>query len=81
MFLSIIPSFLRPGSASIDVRFVEPELLACNFHESLNPKPLFVQLAGDISRSASPAKAEYADRLVRGLRGGPSAGGAAAGRG
>lgn len=63
MFMSIIQSFLRPESASIDDRIVKLELLAFNFHESLNLKPLFVQLAGDISRSSSPTKAEYADRL------------------
>lgn len=65
MFMSIIQSFLRPESASIDDRIVKLELLAYNFHESLNLKPLFVQLAGDISRSASPAKAEYAERLEK----------------
>ncbi|KAA0255608.1 MAG: hypothetical protein EDX89_04325 [Acidobacteria bacterium] len=65
MFMSIIQSFLRPESASIDDRIVKLELLAYNFHESLNLKPLFVQLANDIARSASPAKAEYADRLEK----------------
>lgn len=65
MFMSIIQSFLRPESASIDDRIVKLELLAYNFHESLNLKPLFVQLANDIARSASPAKAENADRLEK----------------
>ncbi|MDL1952233.1 hypothetical protein FBQ97_20835 [Acidobacteria bacterium ACD] len=65
MFMSIIQSFLRPESASIDARIVKLELLAYNFHEGLNLKPLFVQLANDIARSASPAKAEYADRLEK----------------
>lgn len=65
MFMSIIQSFLRPESASIDDRIVKLELLAYNFHESLNLKPLFVQLASDISRSASPAKAENAERLEK----------------
>lgn len=65
MFLSIIQSFLRPESASIDDRIVKLELLAYNFHESLNLKPLFVQLAGDITRSTSAAKADYAERLEK----------------
>ncbi len=65
MFMSIIQSFLRPESASIDDRIVKLELLAYNFHESLNLKPLFVQLATDISRSASTAKREQADRLEK----------------
>jgi hypothetical protein len=66
MFLSIIQSFLRPGdSASIDDRIVKLELLAYNFHESLNLKPLFVQLASDISKSAPPAREAYSGRVER----------------
>ena len=65
MFMSIIQSFLRPDSASIDDRIVKLELLAYNFHESLNLKPLFVQLASDISKSASPTKRENADRVEK----------------
>jgi len=65
MFMSIIQSFLKPESASIDDRIVKLELLAYNFHESLNLKPLFVQLATDISRSASPEKRDQADRLEK----------------
>ncbi|HQU34931.1 MAG TPA: hypothetical protein PLB88_11485, partial [Thermoanaerobaculaceae bacterium] len=40
MFMSIIQSFLGPGSTSIEDRTVKLELLAYNFHESLNLKPL-----------------------------------------
>ncbi len=42
MFVSIIQSFLRPGSASLDERVLNLELLSYNFHESLTLKPLFV---------------------------------------
>ncbi|MEO6326027.1 MAG: hypothetical protein ABIT01_03340 [Thermoanaerobaculia bacterium] len=65
MFMSIIQSFLRPESASIDDRIVKLELLAYNFHESLNLKPLFVQLAGDIAKSATPATRGNGDRLEK----------------
>ncbi|TAM49451.1 MAG: hypothetical protein EPN53_08325 [Acidobacteria bacterium] len=65
MFMSIIQSFLGPGSTSIEDRTVKLELLAYNFHESLNLKPLFTQLEGDIARSHSPAKAEQQARLER----------------
>jgi hypothetical protein len=65
MFMSIIQSFLKPESASVDDRIVKLELLAYNFHESLNLKPLFVQLATDISRSSSPAKSEQTERLEK----------------
>jgi len=65
MFMSIIQSFLKPESASIDDRIVKLELLAYNFHDSLNLKPLFVQLAGDIAKSATPAGRVNGDRLEK----------------
>jgi hypothetical protein len=65
MFMSIIQSFLGPGSTSIEDRTVKLELLAYNFHESLNLKPLFTQLELEISRSASPEKREQRDRIEK----------------
>ncbi len=65
MFMSIIQAFLRPESTSIDDRLVKLELLAYNFHESLDLKPLFAQLQSDIAKSSAPAKREQADRLER----------------
>lgn len=63
MFMSIIQSFLRAESEDIDDRIVKLELLAYNFHESLNLKPLFAQLQREIARSSSPQRREHADRL------------------
>ncbi|MGE5237060.1 MAG: hypothetical protein ACM3O7_11990 [Acidobacteriota bacterium] len=63
MFMSIIQSFLNPASTSVDDRIVKLELLAYNFHDSLNLKPLFVQLENDIAKSASPTRREQMDRL------------------
>jgi hypothetical protein len=65
MFVSIIQSFLRPGSASLDERVLNLELLSYNFHESLNLKPLFFYLEKQISSSNDPHKKEYLDRLYR----------------
>jgi hypothetical protein len=65
MFMSIIQSFLTPGSTSIEDRIVKLELLAYNFHESLNLKPLFAQLDTEISRSTSPGKREQRERLEK----------------
>jgi len=65
MFMSIIQAFLKPESTSIDDRLVKLELLAYNFHESLNLKPLFVQLQTDIARSGAPGKGVQSDRLER----------------
>jgi hypothetical protein len=36
MFVSMIQTFLRPGSTSLDEKVLNLELLAYNFHESLN---------------------------------------------
>jgi hypothetical protein len=63
MFVSIIQSFLRPQSASLEDRMLNLELLAYNFHESLNLKPLFVHLNKQIAASGEPNKAEYYTRL------------------
>lgn len=63
MFVSIIQSFLRPQSASLEDRMLNLELLAYNFHESLNLKPLFVHLNKQIAASSEPNKAEYYTRL------------------
>lgn len=65
MFMTIIQSFLKPGSTSIEDRTVKLELLAYNFHESLNLRPLFAQLETEISRSAAPGKREQKNRLEK----------------
>jgi hypothetical protein len=65
MFVSIIQSFLRPGSSSLDERVLNLELLSYNFHESLNLKPLFVYLEKQIISSGAPNKNEYLDRLYK----------------
>src|SRR5512141_3172005 len=65
MFVSIIQSFLRPESTSIDDRLLKLELLAYNFHESLNLKPLFIQLERDTIKSGGEKGNELRDRLSK----------------
>ncbi len=65
MFVSIIQSFLRPGSVSLDERVLNLELLSYNFHESLNLKPLFVYLDRQIQQANAPAGQDYRDRLYK----------------
>lgn len=65
MFVSMIQSFLKPGSASLDERVLNLELLAYNFHESLNLKPLFLYIDRQIRLSRDPGKKEYVDRLQK----------------
>jgi hypothetical protein len=64
MFVSIISSFLKPGAAALDERVLNLELLAYNFHESLNLKPLFIYLDKKIHQAPEPARAEYEGRLA-----------------
>ena len=66
MFRSIIESFLKSDTATLDARILQLELLSYNFHESLNLEPLFVYFEKQIMDSArgSPGvKIEYLDRL------------------
>ena len=65
MFVSIIQSFLRADSTSIDDRLLKLELLAYNFHESLNLKPLFFQLERDAIKSGGAKGGELRDRLSK----------------
>jgi len=63
MFVSMIQTFLRPGPSSLDERVLNLELLAYNFHESLNLKPLFYYIDRQIRASGDPAKSDYIERL------------------
>ncbi len=65
MFVSIIQSFLRPGSTGLDERVLNLELLSYNFHESLNLKPLFLYLERQINSSSDPQKKDYLERLFK----------------
>ena len=54
MFSSIIDSFLRDIDKSLEEETLNIELLAYNFHDSLNLKPLFVHLQNKIHASEMP---------------------------
>ena len=63
MFLSIIQTFLRPEAAGLEARMLNLEMLAYNFHESLNLKPLFSHMDRLITASTDPGKTGYVNRL------------------
>jgi hypothetical protein len=65
MFVSMIQSFLKPGTASLDEKVLNLELLSYNFHESLNLKPLFLYIDRQIRASRDPGKKEYLERLQK----------------
>ncbi len=63
MFVSIISSFLQPGAADLDGKILNLELLAYNFNESLNLKPLFMDIQRRVQRSTSPDRKDYLARI------------------
>lgn len=66
MFNSIIGSFLSTGTSagSLESKVLNLELLAQNFHESLNLKPLFLHLEREVNSIKDPPERErYLDRL------------------
>jgi hypothetical protein len=65
MFQSIISNFLTPTTDGLAARVLNLELLAYNFHDSLNLKPLFLEVQRELRRSTDPDKADYLVRLNR----------------
>jgi hypothetical protein len=71
MCVSIINSFVNPRDAGLSASVLNLEMLAYNFHESLNLKPLFTEMRRRVIREQGAAKAPaaiaeneaYLDRL------------------
>jgi hypothetical protein len=63
MFVSVLQKFIEPGQNPLDARVLNMELLAYNFHESLNFKPLFMQLARDLASTNDPRRKDYLKRI------------------
>ena len=63
MFLSIISVFLRPEPTALEAKMLNLEMLAYNFHESLNLKPLFAHVDRQIAAWTGREKADYVTRL------------------
>jgi hypothetical protein len=65
MFVSIIQSFLRPGAEDVDSKLLNLELLAYNFHDSLNLEPLFLDIQRRLLGSSDRRAAEQLRRMQR----------------
>ena len=65
MFVSIIQPFLQPRPGDLDTRVLNLELLAVNFHDSLNLKPLFLDLQRRLAVSNDPKRGAYLERVNR----------------
>ena len=65
MFKSIVGTFLTPSTAKLEQKVLSLELLAYNFHESLELAPLFKHVRRDVEDSKDPQKVEYRARLEK----------------
>jgi hypothetical protein len=65
MFVSIISSFLQPSQGDLDGKVLNLELLAYNFSDSLNLKPLFLDIQRRLRKSTDPERADYLLRINR----------------
>lgn len=65
MFVSIISSFLQPSREDLDGKVLNLELLAYNFNDSLNLKPLFLDIQRRLQRSSDPDRKSYLQRINR----------------
>ena len=65
MLVSVIQSYLAPQAGSIEAHLLQLELLAYNFHDSLNLKPLFVDLSRQLRKGKGPEREEEYKRLTR----------------
>ena len=65
MFVSIIQTFLKPGAGDLDSKVLNLELLAYNFHESLNLKPLFLDIARRLEGPGVQDRQAFLARLTR----------------
>jgi hypothetical protein len=65
MLVSVIQSYLAPEAGSIGARLLHLELLAYNFHDSLNLEPLFLDLARQLETTKDPDRTYHARRLKR----------------
>ena len=65
MFVSIISTFLKPGATDAGAKVLNLELLAYNFHDSLNLKPLFLDIQRQLRKSNDSDRADYLFRINR----------------
>jgi hypothetical protein len=63
MLVSIIAQYLRPGSGELDDKVLNLELLAYNFHDSLDLRPLFFDLQRKLRTSKDDDRAELQQRI------------------
>jgi hypothetical protein len=68
MLVSVIQSYLQPDAGSVEARLLHLELLAYNFHDSLNLKPLFMDLDRQVRARPGAVNEDQIRRLRRTAR-------------
>jgi hypothetical protein len=68
MLVSVIQSYLQPDAGSVEARLLHLELLAYNFHDSLNLKPLFMDLDRQVRARPGGVNEDQIQRLRRTAR-------------
>jgi hypothetical protein len=73
IFDKVLETYLKPEQEKLDERLVALELLALNFHESLNLSPLFSQIDREIARSRASDEdkgrmRDHLNRIVNGVK-------------
>jgi hypothetical protein len=63
MLVSIISQYLRPSDNDLDAKVLNLELLAYNFHDSLDLRPLFFDLQRRIGKLKEPDRKDLMDRI------------------
>ena len=63
MLVSIIAQYLRPTDSDLESKVLNLELMAYNFHDSLDLRPLFFDLQRRINRSKGPDHEELLLRI------------------
>jgi hypothetical protein len=63
MLTSIISQYLRPSENDLDAKVLNLELLAYNFHDSLDLRPLFFDLRRRVGRSSLADRKDLLERI------------------
>jgi len=65
VFEKVLGTYLNPTAGDIDQSLVALEMLALNFHESVNLSPLFWQLDSQIAKEPEALRERHLDHLQR----------------
>lgn len=65
MFVSIFAPLLSPKAGNLNASVLQLELLAYNFHDSLNLKPLFLDIQRQLTATTDPHRDDFLKRVNR----------------